>query len=113
MTTLGDTDKLTARDRELLGEVKRVVQERLPGAEVLLHGSVARGDRRDDSDYDVLVVTGEPLPSRGQDDVDGAIYDVQLKYGVLIVAGYRTQRDLDENPQMPYYREIERDAIRL
>ena len=113
MTTLDGTDKLTERDRELLTEVKKVVQSRLPGANVLLYGSVARGDRQEDSDYDVLVVTTGPLASVIEDEVDDSIYDLQLQHGVLIVATYRAQTDWDANPQMPFYQQIEQDAIRL
>ena len=93
--------------------MKAAVQSRLPGAVVLLYGSVARGDQRADSDYDVLVITDEPLNPGVRDGVDDAIYDVQLKYGELIVASYLTRLDMDETPPSPYRLDIARGAIRL
>jgi uncharacterized protein len=52
-----------APDDPILARVKREL-EALYGArlkQVLLYGSRARGDHRDDSDYDVLVVLEGPL----------------------------------------------------
>lgn len=48
-------------DAEFLREVKRYVLEIDPQAEVWLFGSRARGDARDDSDWDFLVLTDKPV----------------------------------------------------
>jgi len=48
-------------DSEFLLEVKRNVQQIDPQAEVWLFGSRARGDARDDSDWDFLVLTDKPV----------------------------------------------------
>lgn len=113
MTTLDESNHLTESDRELLTQLKEVVRNILPDADILLYGSVARGVSREDSDYDLLVLTEAPLTVELEGKVDGAIYDLQLEHGVLILASYRIRNHWDANPRMPFYQEVERDAIRL
>ena len=48
---------MSANDTEFLQQVKSTVQAIDPTAEVWLFGSRARGDARDDSDWDFLVLT--------------------------------------------------------
>ena len=44
-------------------KIKSVVHSFLPGAKVLLFGSYARGEEQKGSDYDLLIITDESLPS--------------------------------------------------
>ncbi|QHV99075.1 nucleotidyltransferase domain-containing protein [Spirosoma endbachense] len=46
---------------EFLQEVKRYVHELDPQAEVWLFGSRARGDFREDSDWDFLILSDKPV----------------------------------------------------
>ena len=60
---------MTATDTEFLHRVKATVQAIDPTAEVWLFGSRARGDAREDSDWDFLVLTDQPV-------------EVALKYAI-------------------------------
>ncbi len=58
--------KLEEKDKEILKEIKRVIMNiaKEMGIEIdkiILFGSRARGDYREDSDWDVLVVTKKKL----------------------------------------------------
>ena len=44
--------------------IKTTVRSMLPNARVLLFGSMARGDAKADSDYDVLVIIPKTIPMR-------------------------------------------------
>jgi uncharacterized protein len=47
---------------------------------VILYGSRARGDFRDDSDWDILVLTNRKMDARKEHTMRDKIYEVELKY---------------------------------
>lgn len=115
MTTIDKADFLFPEDRELLAKVKNVIRRFLPTATVLLYGSVARGTKGRESDYDILVLTDEPLTSAEEDALDDAVYDVQLERGVVIstLCYSKAQWELPLFRGMPFRHEVEKDAIVL
>lgn len=42
--------------KEILGQIKTIVQEQAPDAKVFLFGSRSRGDFNDESDWDILII---------------------------------------------------------
>jgi predicted nucleotidyltransferase len=75
-------------DLALIREFKRRAEQALPGrvVRVMLYGSRARGDARDDSDWDVAVfLKGEPTPTdrRVLSDID---FDLMMESGQHVQA---------------------------
>ena len=97
----------------MVGEVKAVVRRFLPSADVLLYGSAARGERGPDSDYDFLVLTDGPLSRAQEDEIDDAVYDVQLRNAALIVTSFRTKEAWRAHPSIPFRQQVEKDAVLL
>ena len=110
---LEDTHTISDGDRELLLEVKATVRQSLPEAKVLLYGSTARGERGPESDYDILVLTPEPLPRDVEQAVDDAIYDLELERGVVLAVIYWPESEWLRHFQMPFRKEVARDGIEL
>lgn len=74
---------MPAPDLALVREFKRRAEQALPGriVRVMLYGSRARGDARDDSDCDLAVfLRGEPTPAdrRVLSDID---FDLMMESG--------------------------------
>ena len=68
---------------EFKTELRRLYGDRLK--DIILYGSYARGDTRDESDIDVMVVLRDTvLPGREIDRMIDVITDLNLKYGVLL-----------------------------
>lgn len=63
-------------DEQFLQEVKRYVHEIDPQAEVWLFGSRARGDAREDSDWDFLVLTDLPVNGAFKRQLRYHLYDL-------------------------------------
>ena len=113
MKTIEQVNFLCTKDRELLKEIKTLIQQFLPTATVLLYGSVARGTREPESDYDILILTEGPLTSAQKDEIDDAVYDLQLLQGTLLATTFRTKADWNARSGMPFHLEVQRDGIVL
>ncbi len=77
MKTLEEVTSLSRGDKDLLAKVKEITQGLLPGAEILLYGSVASGISDAESDYDLLVLTDKPLSREEERRVDDAIFELE------------------------------------
>ncbi len=113
MMKLEDASALSMEDKGLLAEVKGVVRRFLPAAEVYLYGSVARGTHGAESDYDFLVVTGEPLTTGDEEIIWDAVFDVEMAHGVPISVHFCAKDEWQRHESMPFYVEVRRDGIAL
>jgi len=105
--------RISAQDKELLAELKRIVLGFVPDATLTLYGSAARGERTPESDYDVLVLTDNPLSPDEQDTIGFTIYDLELARGVVISEVFLTHAEWSGGmiTVPPFRREVEKEAI--
>lgn len=69
--------------KEFREEIEKLYGERLKG--IILYGSWARGEAKEESDIDLLVVLkGEVIPGKEIDRMIDIITEINLKYGVLL-----------------------------
>ena len=100
---------------ELLRRLKRAVQQQLPGAQVVLFGSRARGEALWDSDYDLVVLTPEdPTPALKQKTRD-CLYDVALDSDVVVSTLVYSRRQWEESPwcAAPLHQRVEEEGVLL
>lgn len=99
------------KDKDVVEAVKAAVLEFDPSAEVVLFGSRARGNARQDSDYDFLVLLNLPLDFQLKTRILDRLYDIELDFdcvlGVLIENSDYWQ--MLENT--PIFSEISHDGI--
>jgi uncharacterized protein len=104
-----------AADRRLLALCKAAVREVAPEADLILYGSRARGDAREDSDYDLLVLVDREADM----DLEKAIVDrlvpLEVRTGkVLTVVVYsRAQWDSALYQAMPFHKNVTREGVAL
>ena len=111
MKTLEETEVISKRDQDLLRELKTLVRQELPGATVLLYGSVARGTQGPESDYDMLILTDAPISDDQEDAVRATLYPCELDRGVVVSKMFYSRDEWDRHPAMPFHVELERDAV--
>jgi predicted nucleotidyltransferase len=79
---------MTRKDKSIVEAVKLAVWTFDPTAKVVLFGSRARGNPRQDSDYDFLVLLNIPLDFKLKSQILDKLYDIELNFdcilGVLI-----------------------------
>lgn len=99
----------------LLSHCHEVITKLAPGAIVILYGSRARVDNREDSDYDLLVLLNESVDWRVEDRIRQSLYPLELETGqVLTVVCYN--KDEWNSPiyrAMPFVRNVEQEGIML
>ncbi|MBC7568488.1 MAG: nucleotidyltransferase domain-containing protein [Spirosoma sp.] len=103
-------------DAEFLQAVKRSVHEIDPQAEVWLFGSRARGDAREDSDWDFLILTEKPVDRPLKYQVRDHLCDVGLYGNEVRVIGsiIHSKHEWERTHSVtPLYRNINRDGVRL
>ncbi len=93
--------------------VKAVVQQIDPQAEVILFGSRARGDAREDSDWDFLVLTSYSLDSKRKYTIVDAVFEqVELISGeVITLLIHESARWQGKFSVTPLFQHIKEDGI--
>jgi len=62
--------------------------------DVILFGSQARGDSKEYSDYDVLIVLDKDYSGKDENQILDLCYDIDLKYNILIDAHLISSKEL-------------------
>ncbi len=113
MRILDQVEVISDKDRGLLQKLKQIIHEHIPSAEIILYGSVARGGQSLESDYDILVLTNEPLSKGEERKIDDSIFDLELATGSVICTMFcsREQWNTPLYCAMPFHWEVDRDAV--
>jgi predicted nucleotidyltransferase len=107
--------RISAEDKELLAELKRIVLGFVPDAAVVVYGSTARGRRTAESDYDILVLLSAPIPDDEREGMRDTIYDLELARGVVMTVFFLTTEEWCRplTRVTPFHRNVERDGVAL
>jgi len=72
--------------KTIILEIQKVLKEKFNGniSRVILYGSRSRGDYKEYSDYDVLVIVNKDYDWKFEREVNNALIDIDLKYDILI-----------------------------
>lgn len=91
-------------------EVKRHLGAHL--RQLQLFGSRARGDARDESDYDMLVIVDRRTP-----EIRARILDIEVeiidRYEALVTSIVRSEDEWNRSQGYPLAKNIEREGVRL
>jgi len=104
---------MNQRDKNISNAVKSAAREFDPTAEVVLFGSRARDDARQDSDYDFLVLLNLPLGFQLKEKILNRLYEVELQYDCVLgtlIENYDYWQMLENTP---IFSEIKHDGIEV
>ncbi len=102
-------------ERALLEQCRDAVRNLVPGAEVILYGSRARGNAEPESDYDLLVLVDGPVDWQLEDLIRRSLYHFELERDVVVTVNAYNRADW-YSPlycAMPFQRNVEREGIML
>ncbi len=99
---------------EILSRIRETVTTLDPTAEVWLFGSRARGDAREDSDWDVLVLTDKNVDYNVEKQFIHEIYEVELDVEEAIsVLVYNKLIWQEKYSVTPLFNNIRNEGMRL
>ena len=104
----------TERDA-LLKEVKCVVAEVEPDAEIILYGSRARGDCALQSDWDFLILVDGPVSDERVDRIRHRLYEIEWESDQVLSSIVRSREQWSSQPLSgtPFHQDVELEGIAL
>ena len=91
---------MQAREKTI-SDIKSVVNTLLPGAELIMFGSRARGEESPSSDYDLLVIAKEPLTDRQRLHFQAQIRKALAKKLILADVIVHSRADIRKKEKLP------------
>lgn len=99
----------------IIESIKRTLAATTPvGAKVLLFGSQARGDARDDSDWDILILLDKDKASEEDfDQVAYPLFELGWQINEMINPILYTYKEWEKRHFTSFYKNIEQEGITL
>ncbi len=100
-------------DKALLDRCRQAIRRAVPDADIILYGSRARGEAREYSDYDILVLVDQPVNIALKDRILSCVYPLELETGAMLTLVTYNRRQWESLPyrEMPFHKNVERDGV--
>jgi predicted nucleotidyltransferase len=99
---------------EILKKIKEFARSVDAEAEVILFGSRARGDAREDSDWDILILIPGAVTLTAEQAFRHKLFEIELEYGQAISTFVYSRADwAGKHRVTPLYRNITKEGITI
>jgi len=99
---------------KIINMIRDTIREAEPTAQIILYGSRARGDAREDSDWDVLAIVDKPrLTLKERSNIQYPIWDKGLDVGEEINVFSYTRRQWEQAPPSMFKYNVMNEGITL
>jgi uncharacterized protein len=99
----------------ILLRIKKIVSETQPDATVILYGSYARGEQKENSDIDILILVDQDKISYSDEKrIKYPLYDLEFETGQIISPLVFSKKDWEIRHKItPFYENIKKEGILL
>lgn len=102
------------RKAQIIGLIRDTIRAAEPTAQIILYGSRARGDAREDSDWDVLVIIDKPrLSLKDRSNIQYPVWDKGLDLGQEINVFPYTRQQWEESSLSLFKYNVIKEGITL
>jgi predicted nucleotidyltransferase len=93
--------------------IKAEIQSIEENAQVILFGSRARRDNREDSDWDFLILLDQEVTTSLKDEIRKRLYEIELETGEVISTIIHQKDQWAERAVMPIHQIIEAEGVKV
>lgn len=106
---------MTKKELSIAEQISHRIKQHDPSAEVFLFGSRARGEAKEESDWDILILIDKPKLNRTiEDKYRDKIFQLQLELGEAISTFIYLKRDWETRfIHTPFYLNIKEEGLKL
>lgn len=105
---------MNTKDTEILSQIKQAVLAVDADAELILFGSRARGDYKEDSDWDVLLLTSKAVDLKLKRSFRRPLFSIERESEMELNTTIINKEDWQNKfNSYPLYYEIKKDGIAL
>lgn len=98
----------------ILGKIKETLQQVAPGAKLILFGSRARNEAREDSDWDILIlIDKEKLKNEDYDTIAYPFFELGWTIGEMINPVLYTFNEWKKRSFTIFHKNVEEEGIVL
>ncbi|MGB7395848.1 MAG: nucleotidyltransferase domain-containing protein [Pricia sp.] len=100
--------------QHIISQIKQSISEIDPNAQAVLFGSRARGDSKDDSDWDVLILTDYPVNFEIEQRFRHHLFDLELELEEAISTFVYSKSDWERlQSVMLFYQNVSIEGIQI
>jgi uncharacterized protein len=102
-------------NKRILIKIKELVKKAEPTATVILYGSHARGQNKNDSDIDVLILLENDIITYSDEKrIKYPLYDLEFETGKIISPLIFSRNAWETKHSItPFYQQVKKDGIQL
>lgn len=108
-----DSIELTVNEREALREIQRRITGLFQVDSIILFGSVVRGEKDEESDIDLLILTTEEIERSDSHKITDLVFEINLHYNTNFSVIVLDKKSWDEGvySDLPIKKDIQREGV--
>lgn len=103
------------KEQNIRNLIRERIKKKNPDADVILFGSHARGNVREESDWDILILLDEPNVTRKVErDYRDQLFDLELEVGEPFSVFVYSKSDWEQKFRVtPLYQNVQKEGVHL
>jgi len=100
---------------EILQKIKTTIKSTVPDAKIILYGSYARGEEKNESDIDLLILlNNDKITWKDENKITYPLYDIEFDTGRIISPIIFSKKDWETRHRItPFYENVTTEGIIL